>query len=66
MRILKYLKKALRKGILYSDSSHIRVDFTDANWAGLLIDRQSITGYGVFLRGNLVSWKNKKQCVVLI
>ena len=35
MRILRYLKKAPERGLLYSDNRHTRVaSFSDANWAG--------------------------------
>ena len=36
----------------------------DADWAGSKEDRRSTIGYRVFVIGNLVSWKSKKQRVV--
>ena len=63
--ILCYLKAALGRGILYSNHGHNRVEcFTNANWARLKEDRRSTSGYCVFVDGNLVSWKSKKQGVV--
>ena len=38
--------------------------FTDADWAGSKEDRRSTSGYCVFVGGNLVSWKSKKEGVV--
>ena len=63
--ILCYLKGAPGRGILYSNHGHNRVEcFTDADWAGSKEDRRSPSGYCVFVGGNLVSWKSKKQGVV--
>ena len=63
--ILCYLKGAPRQGILYNNHGHNRVEcFTDADWAGSKEDRRSTSGYCVFVGGNLVSWKSKKQEVV--
>ena len=64
-QILCYLKGAPGRGILYSNHGHHRVEcFTDVDWAGSKEDRRSISGYCVFVGGNLVSWKSKKQEVV--
>ena len=63
--ILYYLKGALGRGILYNNHGHNRLEcFTDADWAGSKKDRRSTSGYCVFVGGNLVSWKSKKQSVV--
>ena len=65
MHILSYLKKAPGRGILYKNSGHCRVKgFSDADWTGCPMDRRSTSGYCVFVGGNLVSWKSKKQAVV--
>ncbi|WJZ95025.1 hypothetical protein VitviT2T_013823 [Vitis vinifera] len=66
MRILRYLKNAPRKGILFTknvDHQSIEV-YTDANWAGAVDDRRSTSGHFTFVGGNLVTWKSKKQNVV--
>ncbi|XP_062109435.1 uncharacterized mitochondrial protein AtMg00810-like [Humulus lupulus] len=41
------------------------VSVVNADWAGSKMDRRSTSGYCVFVGGNLVSWKSKKQNVVL-
>ncbi|RVW41663.1 Retrovirus-related Pol polyprotein from transposon RE1 [Vitis vinifera] len=66
MRILRYLKNAPGKGILFAknvDHQSIEV-YTDADWAGAVYDRRSTSGYFTFVGGNLVTWKSKKQNVV--
>ena len=38
--------------------------YIDADFARSRLDRRSTTGYCTFLRGDLVSWRSKKQNVV--
>ncbi|RVW62922.1 Retrovirus-related Pol polyprotein from transposon RE1 [Vitis vinifera] len=60
MRILRYLKNAPGKGILFAKNvNHQSIEvYTDADWAGALDDRQSTSGYFTFVGGNLVTWKD--------
>ena len=39
--------------------------FTNADWAGSVIDRKSTSLYCTFVGGNLVTRRNKKQNVVV-
>ena len=64
-QILCYLKGAPGRGILYSNHGYNRFEcFMDPDWAGSKEDRRSTLRYCVFVGGNLVSWKSKKQSVV--
>ena len=38
--------------------------YTDADYAGSIVNRRSTSGYCTFLGGNLVTWRSKKQNVV--
>jgi len=67
VRILRYLKSAPGKGIMFSKNDHLDVEgYTDADWAGNLADRKSTSGYFTFVGGNLVTWRSKKQKVVAL
>ena len=67
LRILRYLKKAHGQGLIYQNHGYTHVQgYSDADWAGSPSDRRSTTGYCVFVGGNLVSWKSKKQKVVAL
>ena len=66
MLILRYLKSAPRKGILFTknvDCQHVDA-YSDVDWAGAIDDRRSTSGYFTFIGGNLVTWRSKKQNVV--
>ena len=66
MRILRYLKNAPGKEILFAknvDHQSIEV-YIDADWASAVDDKRSTSGYFTFVGGKLVTWKSKKQNVV--
>ena len=64
-RVLQYLKGATGKGILFKRNGGLVLEaYTDADYAGSIVDRRSTSGYCTFLGGNLVTWRSKKQNVV--
>ncbi|XP_058006663.1 uncharacterized mitochondrial protein AtMg00810-like [Hevea brasiliensis] len=64
-QILCYLKGAPSRGLLYSNHGHLNIEyFLDADLVGSKINRKSITGYYIFVGGNLVFWRSKKQTIV--
>uniref|UniRef100_A0A0V0IV13 Putative ovule protein n=1 Tax=Solanum chacoense TaxID=4108 RepID=A0A0V0IV13_SOLCH len=64
--ILRYIKSAPGKGLLHEDGGHEKiVGYSDADWARSPADKRSTSGYCVLVGGNLVSWKSKKQNVLL-
>ncbi|KAJ4711692.1 Retrovirus-related Pol polyprotein from transposon TNT 1-94 [Melia azedarach] len=64
-RVLRYLKDTKDYGLEFTTSNNNDlVGFCDADWGCDVDDRKSISGYCIFLGGNLVSWSSKKQHVV--
>ena len=53
------------KEILFQKTRNIELEaYSDADWAGSIVDRRSTYGYCTFLGGNLVKWRSKKQLMV--
>jgi len=63
--ILRYLKSASGNGLIFRKNGHMNIEgYCDSDWASCQDDRRSTSGYCMFVGGNLVSWKSKKQPVV--
>jgi len=71
-RILAYLKGVKGRGITYrrSDDRDVAVNqlygYADADHAGDIVDRISVTGYVLCLNGCAISWQSVKQDVVAL
>ncbi|XP_074351987.1 secreted RxLR effector protein 161-like [Apium graveolens] len=64
VRILRYLKSAPGKGLLFLKHGNTDIlGYSDSSWAEKE-DRKLTSGYLTFVGGNLVTWKSKKQKVV--
>jgi len=61
-RIFWYLKGIMDYGLLYLKGKEFTLStYSNADWAGCINDRKSISGGAFYLGENLVSWHNKKQ-----
>jgi len=64
-RILRYLKKCPGQGLMFLRDSSLHLSrYSDADWAGCLDSRRSISGQCFFLGKSLISWRTKKQLTV--
>ncbi|RDX82783.1 putative mitochondrial protein, partial [Mucuna pruriens] len=58
-------KTSSGKGLLFRKEGTLSMEiYTDVDYAGSVVDRRSTSGYCMFLGGNLVTWRSKKQNVV--
>ncbi|GJV68973.1 ribonuclease H-like domain-containing protein [Tanacetum coccineum] len=66
LRVLKYLKLAPGLGVEFikRNSECVVSAYSDSDWAKCLVTKRSVTGYCVFINGNLVSWKSKRQATL--
>jgi hypothetical protein len=64
-RIMRYTKGTPSLGIhLGAASSPTPTAYSDADWAGCLDTRRSMSGFCVFLSDSLISWSSKRQTTV--
>nr|GEZ01657.1 putative reverse transcriptase, RNA-dependent DNA polymerase, Gag-polypeptide of LTR copia-type [Tanacetum cinerariifolium] len=65
-KVLRYLKTTIGQGILLPNTTVTDlVAYCDADWLGCPLSRRSRSGYVLLLGGAPISWKSKKQSVVL-
>ncbi|XP_047259317.1 secreted RxLR effector protein 161-like, partial [Capsicum annuum] len=61
-RTFRYLKGKNDFGLWYPKGSNLNlVGYSDADYAGYLVDRKSTTGMAHFLGSCLITWSTKKQ-----
>ena len=65
-KIIKYLKGSSRIRLFFKkgDSKKVKI-YTNEDWAVSAEDRKSTTGYYTYVWGNLVTWRSKKQSVIV-
>ncbi|KAM2034968.1 hypothetical protein ACFX16_038120 [Malus domestica] len=64
--VLKYLRKTNDMFLVYGGATELRVEaYTDADFQSDVDDRSSNSGYVFTLNGGAVSWKSKKQYVIV-
>ncbi|PKU82564.1 putative mitochondrial protein [Dendrobium catenatum] len=63
-RLLRYLKGTSEYSLFLPKTELELSAFSDADWAGDMVDRKSTTGYCIFLGRALISWTVKKQTTV--
>ena len=62
MKILSYVKVTVNVGLWYPKESGLSlVGYSDADYAGSMLDRKSTLGTCQFLETRLISWFSKKQ-----
>ena len=66
LRILRYLKSTIFNGLHFSSPSSLTLQaYLYADWAGDPTDRRSSTRYCFLLGDSLISWRSKKQTVIV-
>jgi len=62
---LRYLKNCPGRGLFFPRDSPLHLQgYSDADWAGCVDTRRSISGQCFFLGNSLISWRTKKQITV--
>ncbi|XP_070007408.1 uncharacterized mitochondrial protein AtMg00810-like [Nicotiana sylvestris] len=65
LHVLRYLKGTLDHGVFLNNSSDFSLLAScDSDWVACPTSRRSVSGFCIYLGGNLISWKSKKQLIV--
>ena len=59
--LLRYLRGTINHGLRYTVGSLRLHGYTDADWAGSVVDRKSTSGYCFTLGSASISWMSRKQ-----
>lgn len=52
--------------LLYENKGNTQIlGYCDTDWIGCAIDRRFTTGYCLFIKGNIISLKSKKQNIIV-
>ncbi|KAH7283009.1 hypothetical protein KP509_35G056400 [Ceratopteris richardii] len=63
-KVFKYLKGSFNYAMVFSKSSHfIFKCLSNSDWEVDKDSRGSTSGYCFYLRGYVISWSSKKQCI---
>jgi hypothetical protein len=63
--LLRYLNGTSGGGLFFPSGNSLQLTgFSDADWAGCVDTRRSVTGWCMFLGDALIFWKSKKQARV--
>lgn len=65
-RVLRYLAGTTDYGLLFFRADQPLIGYSDADWGGCALDRQSYSGYVFLLGGATISWKSQKQRTVAL
>ena len=65
-RILRYLNNTLGKGLFFQKNVQQNIEaYIDTDWAGSITKQRFTSGFCTYVWGSLVTWRSKKQNVVL-
>jgi len=61
-KLLQYLKTSPGRGLLFKRNEQLKMEvYTNAHYARSVTDSKSTTRYCMFLGGNFLTWRSKKQ-----
>ncbi|XP_016690501.1 secreted RxLR effector protein 161-like [Gossypium hirsutum] len=64
-RVLRYVKETLGYGVKFEKAEDLKlVGYSDSDWAGLVDDMKSTSGYFFTLGSGVFSWSSNKQQTV--